>query len=85
MDRIEFDLMDFRSLSDSEFTWILQVKDTFSQHIWLYVLKDKSSKEVRNALAHWIRENGHLQAFCYNNGKEFKGIFKVFIIQILFY
>jgi hypothetical protein len=49
MDRIEFDLMDFRTLSDSEFTWILQIKDTY---IWLYALKDKSSKEVGNALAH---------------------------------
>jgi hypothetical protein len=33
MDRIEFDLMDFRALSDSEFTWILQIKDTISQYI----------------------------------------------------
>src|SRR5277367_81347 len=88
MDRIEFDLMDFQALSDGEFTWILQIKDTFSRHIWLYALKDKSSKEVGNALAHWIGENGHPWAFCCNNGKEFKGILKFpmisnFILLIL--
>ena len=33
MDRIEFDLMDFQSLADSEFTWILQIKDTFSRYV----------------------------------------------------
>jgi hypothetical protein len=60
MDRIEFDLIDFQTLGDSEFNWILQIKDTFSRYIWLYALKDKSSKEVWNAIAHWIRENGHL-------------------------
>jgi hypothetical protein len=46
LDRVKFDLMDFRSLADIEFKWILQVKDTFSQYIWLYALIDKSSKEV---------------------------------------
>jgi hypothetical protein len=50
IDRIEFDLIDFRTLADSEFKWILQIKDTFSRYVWLYLLKDKSSKEVRNAL-----------------------------------
>jgi hypothetical protein len=33
IDRIEFDLMDFWTLCDSEFTWILQIKDTFSWYI----------------------------------------------------
>jgi hypothetical protein len=74
MDRIEIDLMDFRTLSDGEFNWILQIKDTFSRYIWLYALKDKSSEEVGNALAHWIGGNGHPWAFCCDNGKEFKGI-----------
>jgi hypothetical protein len=88
MDRIEFDLMDFRALSDGEFSWILQIKDTFSRHIWLYTLKDKSSKEVGNTLAHWIGENGHPWAFCCDNGREFKGILKFptisnFILLIL--
>ena len=74
MDRIEIDLMDFRSLSDGEYTWILQIKDTFSWHVWLYTLKDKSSEEVQKALRDWIRSNGHPWAFCNNNGNEFKGI-----------
>jgi hypothetical protein len=70
--------MDFQSLSDGEYSWILQIKDTFSQHVWLYALKTKSSKEVRNALMHWIRQNGHPWAFCCDNGKEFKGNLRVF-------
>ena len=45
MDKIEFDLMDFRSLADNEFTYILQIKDTFSRYVWFYTLKDKSSKK----------------------------------------
>jgi len=52
MDRIEIDLIDFQTLSDGEYTWILQIKDTFSRFVWFYALKDKSSKEVRNALVH---------------------------------
>jgi hypothetical protein len=78
MDRIEFDLMDFRSLSDGEYSWILQIKDTFSRHVWLYALKNKSSEEVRNALMHWIGQNGHPWAFCCDNGRDFKGKFKSF-------
>lgn len=85
MDRVEFDLMDFRSLSDGEFKWILHIKDTFSRHVWLYPLKDKSSKEVRDALVLWIGDNGHPWAFCCDNGKEFKGIFKILIVIGLFY
>ena len=74
MDRIEFDLMDFWALANSEFIWILQIKDTFSRCVWLYALKDKSSKEVAKALAHWINQNRNLRAFCCDNGKEFKDI-----------
>ena len=47
IDRIEFDLIDFRSLSNSKYTWILQIKDTFSQHVWLYALKNKSSNGLK--------------------------------------
>jgi hypothetical protein len=73
MDRIEIDLMDFWTLRDGKYTWILQIKDTFSRHVWFYALKDKLSKEVRKALVHWIGINGHPWAFCNDNGREFKG------------
>jgi hypothetical protein len=33
LDRFQFDLMDFRTLVDREYHWILQVKDTFSRYI----------------------------------------------------
>jgi transposase InsO family protein len=73
MDRIEFDLIDFRSLADNSFKWVLQIKDTFSRYIWLYALEDKSSKSVAKALLEWLGQNGNPWAFCYDNGTEFKG------------
>ena len=54
MDRIEFDLIDFWSLADNSFKWVLQIKDTFSRYIWLYALEDKSSKSVAKALSEWL-------------------------------
>jgi len=59
IDRIKIDLMDFRSLANNEFTWILQIKDTFLSYVWFYALKDKSSEEVWNALVEWLGQNGN--------------------------
>jgi hypothetical protein len=73
MDRIEFDLIDFQSLADNSFKWVLQIKDTFSRYIWLYALEDKSSKSVAKALSEWLGQNGNPWAFCCDNGTEFKG------------
>jgi hypothetical protein len=77
--------MDYRTLADGEYTWIIQFKDTFSRYIWLYPLRDKSSEEVYGALANWIGGNGHPWAFCCDNGREFKGIliFPIVIYYIL--
>jgi transposase InsO family protein len=58
LDRIQIDLMDFRSQSDGEYKWILQIKDTFSRYIWLYALKDKSAELVMDALVQWFGQNG---------------------------
>ena len=84
INRIEFDLIDFQSLGNNEFKWILQIKDTFSWYVWLYTLKDKSSEKVRNALAGWLGQNGNPWAFCYDNSKEFKGILRSFNIFLLY-
>jgi hypothetical protein len=51
--------MDIQATQDGDYSWILQVKDPFSQHIWLAALKDKSSAEVAAALKLWFSANGH--------------------------
>ena len=38
--------MDFRSQADSEYKWILQIKDTFPRYVWLYAMKDKSALTI---------------------------------------
>jgi hypothetical protein len=58
LDRIQFDLMDFRTVPDQEFKWILQIKDTFSKYIWLIPLPDKEAETVANAIEIWIGQNG---------------------------
>jgi hypothetical protein len=58
LDRIQFDLMDFRATPDHEFNWILQIKDTFSRYIWLIPLVDKSAETVAKAFDVWIGQNG---------------------------
>jgi hypothetical protein len=58
LDRIQFDLMDFRTAPDKEFKWILQIKDTFSKYIWLIPLPDKEAETVAEAIEIWIGQNG---------------------------
>ena len=55
------DLMDMRASQDSEYSWILQMKDPFSQYIWLIALKNKSLAEVVAALKVWFGTNWHLR------------------------
>jgi hypothetical protein len=52
------DLMDFRSQRDSDFAWILQVKDHFSKFIWLFPLKDKASSSIAQEIHKWLGEHG---------------------------
>jgi hypothetical protein len=42
--------MDFRTVLDNEYNWILQIKDTFSKYIWLIPLLDKEAKTVTVAI-----------------------------------
>jgi len=59
MDRLQIDLMDFRTTPDGEYTWILQIKDTFSRYIWLYGLKDKSAPSVYAILLAFFGQVGY--------------------------
>ena len=54
LDCIQFDLMDFTSIPDHKYNWILQIKDTFSKYVWLILLLDKGSETVAEALEIWI-------------------------------
>ena len=58
LDRVQFDLMDFTSILDQEYNWILQIKDTFSKYVWLVPLLDKRVETVAEALGIWIGQNG---------------------------
>jgi hypothetical protein len=49
--------MDFTSIPDHDFQWILQIKDTFSKYIWLVLLKNKRSETVAKAIKAWIGQN----------------------------
>jgi hypothetical protein len=59
LDHFVIDLMDFRSMADSEYKWILQKKDPLSRHIWVDPLKDKLAASVCENLMKWFGENGY--------------------------
>ena len=74
LDRVQIDLMDFKVLADGEYKYILQIKDTFSRHIWLYPLKNRFAEDVYEVLIIWLGQNGYPSKFGADNGGEFKGI-----------
>lgn len=49
LDRVQFDLIDFRSIPEQEYNWILQIKDTFSKYPWLISLLEKEAENVAEA------------------------------------
>lgn len=54
MDRVQIDLVDHRSKKDGEFCWLLQIKDCFSNYIWLHALKNKGARDVAERVSEWI-------------------------------
>ena len=48
------DLMDFRSLADGEYKWIIQLKCPFSRYVWLKASVDKSAPSVCEILEEWF-------------------------------
>ena len=43
-------MIDFRTLPDGEYYWILTVQDHCTKFVWLVPLKQKSGQEVAKAL-----------------------------------
>jgi hypothetical protein len=74
LNRVQIDLMDFKVLADGEYKYILQIKDTFSRHIWLYPLKNRFAEDVYEVLIIWLGQNGYPSKFGADNGGEFKGM-----------
>jgi len=48
--RWQVDLVDFRTLPDGEFKWIMTVQDHFTKYTWLRPLKNKCGLEVAKGL-----------------------------------
>ena len=58
LDRIQIDLMDFRSRTEGENRWVIQIKDHFSHYVWVHPLEDKTSEGVARVMANWLMYNG---------------------------
>jgi len=58
LNRIQVDLVDFRTTPDGDYKWAIQIKCHFSRFITLDALKDKTAASVAEVLAQWIRRNG---------------------------
>jgi hypothetical protein len=50
----QIDLIDFTTIPDSNYNWVIQGKDPFSKYILLEGLPDKTAKSVANIIECWI-------------------------------
>ncbi|CAF1056525.1 unnamed protein product [Brachionus calyciflorus] len=71
-ERMQIDLIDFRTMPDGEYCWILNAQDHFCKVCWLRPLKDKSTKEVARALIDIFGHFGAPKILQSDNGKEFR-------------
>ena len=74
LERIQIDLIDFRTSSDGQYKWVCQIKDHFSKFTALYALKSKRASEIADCLANFLMFCGPPEIAQMDNGKEFKGI-----------
>ena len=68
--RWQIDLIDFRTLPDGEFNWILTVQDHCTKFVWLVPLKQKSGQVVAKALFDLFGVFGAPCILQSDNGKE---------------
>ncbi|CAF0702812.1 unnamed protein product [Brachionus calyciflorus] len=71
-ERVQIDLVDFRTLPDGDYCWILNAQDHFLKVCWLRTLKAKSAKEVARALIDIFGHFGAPRILQSDNGKEFR-------------
>ena len=70
--RWQIDLIDFRTLPDGDYNWILTVQDHCTKFIWLVPLKQKCGQEVAKALYELFGVFGAPYILQSDNGKEFR-------------
>lgn len=70
--RAQMDLIDFQSLPDGEYKWLMVYQDHFTKFIVLQPLKNKSAFEVANALVDIFTIFGVPVILQSDNGREFR-------------
>jgi zinc finger BED domain-containing protein 5/7/8/9 len=70
--RWQIDLIDFRTLPDGDYNWILTVQDHCTKFVWLIPLKQKTGLEVAKALFDLFGIFGAPCILQSDNGKEFR-------------
>jgi len=71
-ERMQIDLIDFRTLPDGEFNWILNCQDHFTKFVFLLPLKNKTAIEVAKGLIQVFGFIGAPRILQSDNGKEFR-------------
>jgi hypothetical protein len=61
LNRLYIDLMDFRTTPDRIYCWLAQLKDHFSQYIFLSLLPNKEVLTLAYIISSWIGQNGQPQ------------------------
>ncbi|XP_046581445.1 KRAB-A domain-containing protein 2-like [Haliotis rubra] len=69
--RVQIDLIDMTSRPDSDFKWILHMRDHFSKFSWTHPLTSKRSGEVAEKLVQTFCLFGCPQIMQSDNGREF--------------
>ena len=70
--RWQVDLIDFRTLADGEYKWIMTVQDHFTKYTWLRPLKNKCGLEVAKGLMEIFGDFGAPFILQSDNGREFR-------------
>jgi zinc finger BED domain-containing protein 5/7/8/9 len=70
--RMQIDLIDFRTLPDGEYKWILNAQDHCTKACWLKALTNKTAIEVARALIDIFGIFGAPLILQSDNGKEFR-------------
>ncbi|KAK7097700.1 hypothetical protein V1264_004638 [Littorina saxatilis] len=71
MTRMQMDLIDFTSVPDGDYLWILHLRDHFSKFSWAFPLKSKRAAGVAECLMTTFSLFGAPRVLQSDNGKEF--------------
>ena len=74
IERLQINLIDFRSTPNGHFKWVLHLKDHFLKYTCLFPLRSKTASEVTTTLAIFLMCFRPPEIVQIDNGKEFKGL-----------